>query len=715
MARLLIACAVLAIAHAAFCEALPLPARAPEAASGSELVQIIERMSLEQRERWVIREVAAGNVPSWNRTFAPITWTQQIGGSNYTVVIKVLPEYLALGTDSDYFLCPMAPIAAQRLADKLDCVLPTRKMVNLIWTNASIKLNPQPIPPSDQMTTVPVFAQHNLMVRQQRDQHTNAHPFGALVSGHKKDVVISSKIYTNFATAARQPVVIYGWHYTSGAPIQPLYNGHSETWADYSHGIRLVHRLVTINGTSVPITNVLTDPVLAKLLHDETVAEGAADGIIAAPNYRRPGVAAAILRHPRSARIAPGKALVLEAVADGDDPLHYEWRLNGVAQGQGNPFVITNMTGGGAGAWTVVITNALGAATSRTAVVRMRISSHPVLFYEDFEPPKTNAWTLKSAEASGPPDYAADLHFKHLYQPVMLRGLTEIVPAAPNAENGDAYAARMAVNAGDSLGAVCALNAFCPMTLSSNVAVKFDCWINYPGGALGLNSTGSTQHALFGLNHSGLLAAWNTAASDGFWFAMSGEGGDSRDYRAYAGGPASSVELLGPEAGLVASNHLAQFFQNLFPGDRFETPGAPGKQWVSIELRWTNNTVGWYCDDVPVATRVNASPYLSGRLMLGLADYFPSIANPAQDSWVLFDNVEVEDWSDRTRIIEAARRGPEFEMTFSAIPGRSYRVKRSSDLLVWTEAGVLTAARGPLVFRDTVVQAPGFYRVEGPL
>src|SRR5690606_12832451 len=104
-----------------------------------------------------------------------------------TATYHVTPDYLAVGSDTDYFLTPMTPLLAQRLADRLGATLPTRKMVNQIWTNAAVKLSPSPIPPSDEMITVPVFAQHNAMVRTQRDATTNTHPLGALVAGTKKD------------------------------------------------------------------------------------------------------------------------------------------------------------------------------------------------------------------------------------------------------------------------------------------------------------------------------------------------------------------------------------------------------------------------------------------------------------------------------------------------------------------------------------------------
>ncbi|MFO1512715.1 MAG: hypothetical protein U1F83_07355 [Verrucomicrobiota bacterium] len=69
----------------------------------------------------------------------------------------VTPDYLAVGTDADYFLTPLTPLTAQFIADQLDCTLPTRKMVDAIYAAAAVKFAPSPIPPSAAMTTVPVF------------------------------------------------------------------------------------------------------------------------------------------------------------------------------------------------------------------------------------------------------------------------------------------------------------------------------------------------------------------------------------------------------------------------------------------------------------------------------------------------------------------------------------------------------------------------------
>ena len=116
------------------------------------------------------------------------------------------------------------------------------------------------------MTTIPVMYDHHLMVWEQREPELEEHPLGTLTAGHKREVVISNRIY-NQPPPGR--VVIYGWHQLNGTPIQPLYSGHAETYADYSHGIRLVQDSITVNGEPALIRELLQHPDRHTLLSDE--------------------------------------------------------------------------------------------------------------------------------------------------------------------------------------------------------------------------------------------------------------------------------------------------------------------------------------------------------------------------------------------------------------------------------------------------------------
>ncbi len=246
-------------------QTLPLPTRPQEALSGSEFKNQVEQLSLENREAEIYSHIMAGNVPDFLRQLVPISFSKTIDDSVYNVTYFVTPDYLAVGSDSNYFLIPMTPILAQKVADSLSFTLPTKQMVDQIWNEATAKLSPSPIPASSEMTTIPVMWDHNITVKAQRAEQLSEEPLGALVAGHKKDVIISNRIYGNSSNR----VVIYGWHYLSGTPIQPVYAGHGETYADYSHGIRLVRDSVLINNQSFRITEVLTDVEMASLFSDE--------------------------------------------------------------------------------------------------------------------------------------------------------------------------------------------------------------------------------------------------------------------------------------------------------------------------------------------------------------------------------------------------------------------------------------------------------------
>jgi hypothetical protein len=255
-------------------QTLNVPVRSSSAMSGTQFVNYITAMSLTNRENAIFTEVMNGNVPAFMRNMIPVNSTATISGTVYTATYYVIPDYLAIGCDSDYFLCPMTPLLAQQIADQLACTLPTRKMVNDIWTAATVHLSPSTISPSAQMTTVPVFATHDSTVWVQRSAVLAAHPLGELVGGDKKDVIISNHIYGNPSPGR---VVIYGWHYTSGTPIQPLYYGHEETYADYSHGIRMVQLACTLNGSASTVNDILISSTYNTVLSDE--------GAISTPRY----------------------------------------------------------------------------------------------------------------------------------------------------------------------------------------------------------------------------------------------------------------------------------------------------------------------------------------------------------------------------------------------------------------------------------------------
>ncbi len=243
-----------------------------EKLSGGKIIELLNDMPLNEREEKIFELVKENNVPEFILNFSEIEISELLNGKIYNLKFFASPDYISLGNNEDYFLTPMTPILAQRIADYYDCILPTSKIVDLIYYYAKVKYYPQPIKPSAEMITIKVFAFHNDSIKMQRERYFNSLS-GALSSGHKKDVIISNKIYTNLKQNVPKPVVIYGWHKPDGKPIQPVYNGHGERYADYSHGIRLIKKHAILNGNKILIEEILRDSLLCKLLSDEGVIE----------------------------------------------------------------------------------------------------------------------------------------------------------------------------------------------------------------------------------------------------------------------------------------------------------------------------------------------------------------------------------------------------------------------------------------------------------
>lgn len=261
---------LICLAGGACAQNLQLPGRDTNAPDGDAFAQKISELNLPDRESVIVREIFAGNVPAFLRNFCPVAVTNLSGGKTNTATFFAAPDYLAVGSDENYLLVPVSPNSAQSVADQLSCILPTRKMVDAIYAAAAVKLAPSPIPPSPAMTTVPVFALHNETIRTQRLAFLNLRPLGALVAGHKKDVVMSARL-----AAITNKVAIYGWHQTNGVPIQPLYLGHTISWVDYSQCIRLVSQTVLVNGEKKTVAEVLADPKLCGLISDEGIITNA--------------------------------------------------------------------------------------------------------------------------------------------------------------------------------------------------------------------------------------------------------------------------------------------------------------------------------------------------------------------------------------------------------------------------------------------------------
>ncbi len=242
-------------------EALTIPQRASSALGASQLEKKLAEADEGQREDIIFTELQSGNIPGFLRHQVPVRFLSKTrSGEAKTVVLWSLPDYLALGNDRDFVRVPMSSVTAQRVADSYHLMLPTAKIVDVLYQTADIQLKPQPFKPGPSMVKTSEFYKHQDVIQKQLGGKVPKE----LLAGHKKDIVLTNKI-------AMRPdkVAIYGWHQVGGQPIQPLSAVHGYWYADYSHGIRLISPYVRINKELKKIVEVLRDPELAPLLSYE--------------------------------------------------------------------------------------------------------------------------------------------------------------------------------------------------------------------------------------------------------------------------------------------------------------------------------------------------------------------------------------------------------------------------------------------------------------
>jgi pimeloyl-ACP methyl ester carboxylesterase len=239
-----------------------LPPRPANAMGGAEFAKSAEKLSLADREDAILREITSGNFPGFLRKFkgVSIRGTIRDGDKSREVesTIEVMPDYLAIGSDDDFVRMPMTPQTAQRIADRFGCVLPTRKLVDAIDAQAEVRVAPHPM--TEERESIATFAEHHQIIEKQRE----GKPLGQLITGIKKDIVLTPRIFEK-----PQRLAIYGWRQLNGQPIQPLTTVHSDHYVDYSHGVRLVRNSIEVDGKPMKFDELLADHNRCGLVSDE--------------------------------------------------------------------------------------------------------------------------------------------------------------------------------------------------------------------------------------------------------------------------------------------------------------------------------------------------------------------------------------------------------------------------------------------------------------
>jgi hypothetical protein len=287
--------------------AQPIPPRTQDALSGAQILsrlhdilgdtQHCSNTEMEARrarvEEFVFQQVCAGNVPSFMR---PENWPEMSvemssGGRTVTARVRVCPDYLSIGGDSDPVRVPINPLTAQRIADRFGFSLPTQRLVDLIDAQAASAggMASFVAAPSiakrvtDPSTGNPVeknwhYQQYGFyegrwmlsaefigMQNQIYSELPESVRTARIRSGFKKDVIYDELAFHE-SHEGGPPVIIYR------KGVQGLSNWHNEKYWDYSHGIRFLSDTVSItvrerDGTTHDETMSMRDVLRSREYH----------------------------------------------------------------------------------------------------------------------------------------------------------------------------------------------------------------------------------------------------------------------------------------------------------------------------------------------------------------------------------------------------------------------------------------------------------------
>lgn len=245
---------------------------------GTEFCQQIGPSFSKARQAAIVQAVADG-------LHLPLVWkpvvVRHADGRAFT--LQAMNDALKIGEPDDFVRVNVSHLDAQHIADILDCRLPTERMVDLVYLQADMTIEPWTSSPDSQMASTARMQEHSRNVSKKIGEPEKLDP---LVCSAGKDWVLTNR-YPNTSKGAN-----YGWHTKSkpspahpewgpfpckagGYVFQPVGFCHDIYHTDYSQTLRLFSRFVGVEdpntGTcsELELDTMLQDPDLAGLISYE--------------------------------------------------------------------------------------------------------------------------------------------------------------------------------------------------------------------------------------------------------------------------------------------------------------------------------------------------------------------------------------------------------------------------------------------------------------
>ena len=284
-------------------------------------------------------------------------------------------------------------------------------------------------------------------------------------------------------------------------------------------------------------------------------------------------------------------------------------------------------------------------AVSAASLLSAVAAQGQTLFQDNFDTTPVGNWTVNAQTAQD----RAVIGFDYS---------TVGIPAAPNS-SGTTVGALLQANR--PLGGAGALSGVsispAGQSFTGDYQLRYDLWQNYNGplGPTTVGGTGSTQ-----LTGSGIMTAGNVphfaGSGDGLWFAATGDGGTSLDYRVYFRGinqsdltlyAAGSQNSSDADYAVFGGESAPAEQVTLFPGQTGTTPaGALGFAWRDVTVTKTGDIVTWDVDGVRIATvdlSTTGATFGGNNILFAQSDINATQTTAAGDPMLfgLIDNVRV--------------------------------------------------------------------------
>jgi hypothetical protein len=227
--------------------------------NGSEWLASLPEQPTPVRDQMILEAVTSGLATC---EWVPVTSKN----NNYTAIFYVCDDAVSVTLDDgSRFRFPVSAKLAQQCADSMQASLPTSKVCDLAYQQATVKLPATLLPAGADMVTTTKSKTWNAALEKKRQGQTG------LIRDCGKAWILSN--------ARGAGAVNYGF-YDPHAPYsnvrglklwQNVGTRHNALHTDYSQTLILMKLECEINGQTLSVLDVMKHPMLSKLINDDGV------------------------------------------------------------------------------------------------------------------------------------------------------------------------------------------------------------------------------------------------------------------------------------------------------------------------------------------------------------------------------------------------------------------------------------------------------------